>query len=117
MTWDEQDRPTQHRFVFKTYHTQRHEPSYTNESRALLGLRSSPSPNVVEFYGSFRQLNSYSLILEYADGGDLSQFFDSSCPPSTVEDVVVFWKSLFQVFDGLDRIHQLMWYDDEYIKG
>jgi hypothetical protein len=30
----------------------------------------------------------------------------------------MFWKSLFQVFSGLDRIHKLMLYsEDEFIKG
>jgi hypothetical protein len=52
------------------------------------------------------------------DGGDLGDFFDNCNPPTTVEEVVMFWKSLFQVFSGLDRIHQLMSYnEDEIIRG
>jgi serine/threonine protein kinase len=73
---------------------------------------------LVKFYGSFRQLGSYCLILEFADGGDLGEFFDKCSPPSTVEDVALFWRSLFQVFAGLERIHKLMSYnDDELIRG
>jgi len=72
----------------------------------------------VKFYGSFRQLGSYCLILEYADGGNLGEFFQGQAPPSTPEDVILFWKSLFQVFIGLERIHQLISYNgDEVIKG
>ena len=107
----------QRTFVFKIYHNQRHESSYENECRALRGLSSSPSPNVVKFYGSLQQHGSYALILEYADGGDLSQFFETIPPPVTVEDVVMFWGSLFQVFAGLKRIHQQMHYEEEYFQG
>ncbi|KAK5658133.1 hypothetical protein OQA88_2105 [Cercophora sp. LCS_1] len=105
-------------FVFKIYHNQKYESYYENELRALQRLDVDPSPNVVKFYGSFRQLGSYCLILEYADGGDLGEFFDKWPAPPTVQDTAVFWGSLFQVFAGLDRIHQLMSYDtDEVIKG
>jgi len=115
---DEQGRPTKKTFVLKVYHSKKHEEYYENELRALRRLSVRPSPNVVKFYGSFRQLGSYCLILEYADGGDLGEFF-AECPaPSTIEDVVLFWRNIFQVFSGLDRIHQLMAYnDDEVIKG
>jgi len=85
---------------------------------ALKRLCNSPSPNVVKFYGSFRQHGSYTLILEYVDNGNLATFFKGVDPPSTSEQVALFWKSLFQVFDGLDRIHQLMLYDDgDLVKG
>lgn len=73
---------------------------------------------MVKFYGSFRQLGSCCLILEYVDGGDLGRFFDRTPQPATVEDIRTFWRSLFQLFNGLDRIHELIYYDkDEVIKG
>jgi len=71
----------------------------------------------VKLYGSFRQHGSYCLILEYADGGDLGKYFCNIPAPSTPEDVMLFWKSLFQVFWGLDRIHQLRYNRDVPIKG
>lgn len=107
-----------HTFVFKKYHNKSYEEYYENELRALRRLNTHPSPNIVKFYGSIRQHGQYALILEFADGGDLGKLFGAHPPPSTVEDVVLFWKSLFQVFTGLDRIHQLMqWNADEVIKG
>ncbi|KAK0652661.1 hypothetical protein B0T16DRAFT_427050 [Cercophora newfieldiana] len=115
---DLERQPKKKTFVFKIYHNKRYEEYYENELRALRRLSVQSSENVVKFYGSFRQLGSYCLILEYADGGDLGEFFDNCPPPSTPEDVVLFWKSLFQVFSGLERIHQLISYnDDELIKG
>ncbi|KAK3904039.1 hypothetical protein C8A05DRAFT_42815 [Staphylotrichum tortipilum] len=114
---DEQGQPAHNTFVFKTYHNKHQEQTYTNEGRALRRLRSTPSPYVVQFYGSLQQRGSYSLILEYVDGGNIAQLFATAPPPPTAEDAVLFWQSLFQVFAGLDRIHQLMLYDDDPFKG
>jgi serine/threonine protein kinase len=104
--------PTQRTFVCKAYN-EKHEAAYENERMALQRLSASPSPNVVKFYGSLRQLGSYCLILEYVDGGDLGDFFDKCGPPPTVDDVAMFWRSLFQVFAGLDRIYQCISNEDK----
>ena len=115
---DEHGEPIKKTFVFKAYHNKRYQEYYEYELRALRRLSTYASDNIVKFYGSFRQLGSYCLILEYVDGGSLGEFFYSSPTPSTPEDVALFWKSLFQTFSGLHRIHQLMAYgDDEAIKG
>ncbi len=112
-----QGQPTRSTFVFKTYHNEKHEPSYLNESRALQRLRSNEASNVVHLYGCLRQHDSYSLILEYVDGGNMSQFFSAFPPPPTTKDVFTFWKSIFQVFNGLERIHQLMQFNQDLNKG
>jgi serine/threonine protein kinase len=109
--------PTQRTFVFKVYHNEKHEASYEDERNALQRLSANPSPNLVKFYGSLRQLGSSCLILEYVDGGNLGDFFDNCDRPPTVDDVVMFWKSLFQVFAGLDRIHQSISNEDKTIMG
>lgn len=73
---------------------------------------------MVKFFGSFRQLDHYSLLLEYVDGGNLGEFFASTPPPETSENTAKFWGNLLQVLNGLDRIYQLMRYDeDEVIRG
>ncbi|KAK3290430.1 uncharacterized protein B0H64DRAFT_427698 [Chaetomium fimeti] len=115
---DKHKRLVSQTFVFKIYHNKKYEDYYENERRALQRLSAAPSPNLIKFHGSLRQLGSYCLLLEYADGGNLGDFFDGYSPPSTVEDVALFWRSLFQVFSGLERIHQLMSYnEDELIRG
>ncbi|GAB1319451.1 hypothetical protein MFIFM68171_09661 [Madurella fahalii] len=115
---DEHGCPSKRTFVVKAYHNKKYEDYYANELRALRGLNINPSPNVVEFYGAFQQLGSYCLILEYVDGGDLGEFFKNTPKPPTAEDVETFWKSLFQLFNGLGRIHELISYEnDEVIRG
>ncbi|KAI2466238.1 hypothetical protein F4781DRAFT_424218 [Annulohypoxylon bovei var. microspora] len=98
---------SQNTFVLKTYHRSRFEGIYENEVDALRTLNNSPSPNVVTYYGSFRQNGTYNIILEYANGGDLAEFFKKTPSPKG-DEVIQFWKSMSQCFIGLDFIHHLM---------
>lgn len=71
-------------------------------------LRQSPSKNLVTFYGSFCKDGHGFIILEFAERGDLKMLFQETPPPTTAEEILVFWKSLTMSLQGLDRIHQLM---------
>lgn len=79
-------------------------------------MKNSPSPHVITFYGSFRQHGNYNLILEYADGGNLADFFRSTEPPRG-GDVARFWRSLSDVHKGLDRVHHVMIAGDKSLSG
>ena len=109
-------RPTQRVFVLKSYHSHKFEHLYLNEIKALVGLKNCPSPHVITFYGSFRQHGSYNLILEYADGGNLADFFRNTPLPKG-SDVGRFWKSLSATLQGIDRVHQLMIVGDKALNG
>ncbi|KAI1470360.1 uncharacterized protein F4812DRAFT_449905 [Daldinia caldariorum] len=106
-------RPDQDIFVLKTYHSPKFERLYVNEIKALRLLKSSPSPNIVTYYGSFQQNGTYNIILEHADKGDLADLFKERRRPEGA-DIEQFWKSLVpQCLDGLGRIHHLMMNVDE----
>jgi serine/threonine protein kinase len=62
-------------------------------------------------------MGEYSLVLEYADGGNLAKMFEKTPPPKTFSDVLQFWRSMADVLNGLHRIHTLMKVDDRYLKG
>ena len=47
------------------------------------------------------------MLLEYADKGNLEEYFQRTQPPSTGEDIVKFWRSLFNVLKALSRIHEV----------
>lgn len=95
-------------FALKDYDLKQSGNRYSTEMEALNMLRMSPSENLVTFYGSFRKDGHGFLILEYADAGDLSDFFTENFPPSSAMDISFFWASLLKALSGLDRIHQLM---------
>jgi serine/threonine protein kinase len=117
MWQDENGRPVRRTFVLKTYHNDKFERLYDNEYKALTMLQNAPSPSVITYYASFRQNGTYNLVLEYADRGDLWDFYQTTPPPNTSVQVVQFWKNLFEVFKGLERVHQLMVVDDAGLRG
>ncbi|OTB12726.1 hypothetical protein K445DRAFT_305013 [Daldinia sp. EC12] len=108
-----QGRPDQNIFVLKTYHSPKFERLYLNEVKALRMLKSSPSPNIITYYGSFQQSGTYNIILEQADKGDLAGLFKERRRPEGA-DIEQFWKSLVPpCLEGLGRIHHLMMNVDE----
>lgn len=95
-------------FALKDYDLRFAEDRYQTEVDALTMLRQSPSENLVTFYGSFCKDGHGFIILEFAERGDLKMLFQETPPPTTAEEILVFWKSLTMSLQGLDRIHQLM---------
>lgn len=45
------------------------------------------------------------MILEFADQGNLKDFFEKQYAPATAEDIIQLWEGLFQLIDGLRCIH------------
>ena len=66
-----------------------------------------PLPSLLGFYGSYVRDGRYNLILEYADQGNLEEYFRNTAPPSIGHDIVQFWSRLFSVIPALDKIHEL----------
>lgn len=76
-------------------------------------LRLSASENLVTFYGSFKKDGHGFLILEFADAGNLYDYFAGTAAPKTAQDISLFWTSLLKSLLGLDRVHQLISVDSE----
>ncbi|KAI8633953.1 kinase-like protein [Xylariaceae sp. FL1651] len=94
-------------FVIKTYLGERGQKLYENERRAFLALQDNPSKHLVRCYGSFRQLQTYNLVLEYISDGNLLNFYKTTTPPCNPRDVYDFWTSFQGLFEGLHHIHQI----------
>jgi len=63
--------------------------------------------NIVTFHGSWQQGDTFNILLEYADKGSLSDYFQKVPPPQEGKDIVMFWKSFIEVVKALCRIHEL----------
>lgn len=104
-------------FVLKKYDLKDDQKSYETEVEALTMFRNSPSPNLITYHGSFRNESTGYLLLEYADQGNLEEFFSSQEHPQSAKDVEMFWTSLLRTLTGLDRIHQVMTANNYLIQG
>ncbi|KAI1212736.1 uncharacterized protein F4807DRAFT_414277 [Annulohypoxylon truncatum] len=62
--------------------------------------------NIVEQYGHFVQGDKYYLLLECAEG-NLESYFKNTRPPESAKDMIQFWKSMFELLEGLTLIHNL----------
>ncbi|KAI3322542.1 kinase-like protein [Xylariaceae sp. AK1471] len=94
-------------FVIKTYRGDRGKRLYENERRAFVALQDNPSKHVIKCYGSFRQLKTYNLVLEYVSGGSLLEFYKDIPPPRCPQAIHDFWTSFQGLFEGLHHIHQI----------
>jgi hypothetical protein len=94
--------------VLKTYHTSdaaRYYKSEVDAFRRLMSNRARES-NMIGFYGSYVLDGTYNILLEYANKGTLEQYFMSTDPPSTGEDIIAFWRGIFNVIRALVKIHK-----------
>lgn len=64
-----------------------------------------PHQNIIAFYGSFVRGETYNIIQEYADLGNLDRYMESTSPPLRLKDKIIFFDRFFEVMNGLVRIH------------
>jgi len=85
------------------------EELYKAESEAFIHLRNSHALGkyFIGYYGSFTHGITRNILLEYADYGSLEKFFNSVEPPSTGEDIIRFWQSMFGIIDAVRDIHTI----------
>jgi hypothetical protein len=62
---------------------------------------------MINFFGSFVHGSYYNLLLEYADQGNLEEYFHGVRAPSKVEDITSFWTELFRLIESLVGIHNV----------
>lgn len=63
--------------------------------------------HIIGYYGSYIQGEARHILLEYADKGDLERYFMEVEPPSNGEDILRFWKALFDILIALMAIHRV----------
>lgn len=76
------------------------------EAYKLLMNQEDNSQNMVRFYGSWIQNQTYHMILEYVGGGTLIDFFERTKQPSRYEDRIKFWRKLLELIKPVSRMHQ-----------
>ncbi|KAL9612988.1 MAG: hypothetical protein Q9167_002465 [Letrouitia subvulpina] len=107
--WNTPERPQdlRHTFVLKTYRGPDAEEQHKRERNAFMSLRhdKKPSPFIIAYHGSFVDDDTFNIILEYADRGNLEDFMKATPEPSTGEAMIEFWDRLCNITHGLALIH------------
>ena len=92
-------------FVLKTFHGPEARKYYDAEKQGFQNLNSGTiPPNIIGFFGTFVQKETYHMILEYADGGTLEEYMEKE-PPDNGKDILAFWENVLKLIAGLLKIH------------
>ncbi|KPM37133.1 hypothetical protein AK830_g9446 [Neonectria ditissima] len=96
--------------VFKEFNVQdnqMHRDAWDREVKAFNMIGSHQ--NIVKYLGSFEfeESNRCVVILEYANGGSLSDLFSRQRLPGNIQEVILFWDALMQLLDGAGRLHHV----------
>ena len=91
----------------KTYQTAYAQTYYETEKEGFTRLQDDglPSSNIIGFYCGFVCQETYNIILEYADFGNLDEYMEKVPPPSTTQEKMIFWDNFSAVLNGLAKIH------------
>jgi serine/threonine protein kinase len=86
--------------------------SFKNEEETYINLKNKVPPKVYEeqflnYYGSFKRAGRAFIMLEYADGGSLLDFFNRNQLPLDRQELYGLWWSLSSLLFGLEHIHGL----------
>ncbi|KAL9082442.1 MAG: hypothetical protein Q9165_008894 [Trypethelium subeluteriae] len=103
-------------YALKTFHAyseQFYEKELQSFSFLLDQVRRHRNAGLIGFYGSFRHGSRLNILLEYADGGTLEEYFKQHSPPSRGVEIIDFWESLSGILKGLHAIHFVMEDDQE----
>lgn len=84
--------------------------AYESERKAYSRLHESNKPcdNILQCHGTYTYSKGSSLIhniiLEYADGGSLWDFYKKTPPPSTLQDIKKLYTSFTGLFIALEKL-------------
>ncbi|KAH7061412.1 hypothetical protein B0J12DRAFT_695564 [Macrophomina phaseolina] len=88
----EKTSPLANTYVIKAYSTKDARKHYESEAG---------------FYGSFVYKGVYNIILEYADRGTRTRYYQTVDPPSNGPDIIEFWSFMFGLIKALLDIHHV----------
>ncbi|KAM0204923.1 hypothetical protein ACHAPQ_003775 [Fusarium lateritium] len=91
--------------VFKEYRKEVFRRSWTQEFNVFVSIDSCE--HIVQYLGSFEQNNRRFIILEYASGGSLLQFFNQDVRPNTPEQRMHYWRGLMGLTKAINKIQNL----------
>ncbi|KAM5351303.1 hypothetical protein ACJ41O_004026 [Fusarium nematophilum] len=96
-------------YALKTFNTARAEMFFEAEIARYeaLGSLRYPLLGLIQFHGGFSCLQTFGIFLEFADGGNLHDYWESTPAPTSELDVHRFWYAFSKVAEAVSLLHQL----------
>ena len=97
-------------FALKTYRGQNAPFYFNNEVENFARLNEDQNgfpPGLLGLHTSFLHGDTYNVLFELANGGNLEDMVLKSEPPVTGKQIFEFWKALLEVLNALERIHEI----------
>ncbi|ENH75319.1 hypothetical protein FOC1_g10001333 [Fusarium oxysporum f. sp. cubense race 1] len=90
----------------EVYEGHRGEARYNAEIEGYQELQKLPNDFIAKYFASFHfpEANRFVIVLEYAEDGSLTDYLETTLPPTTPEDVLLLWKSMFSLNEALDAL-------------
>ncbi|KLO81247.1 uncharacterized protein LW93_4821 [Fusarium fujikuroi] len=95
--------------VFKVYEGAGAEDFYKAETGVYLKLSAKNNKYITKYFASisFQGKRKYIIVLEYAAGGSLRDFFRNTPPPVSPSEFRLLWSRLLKLLDALHVLHDL----------
>lgn len=92
--------------MFKVYEGDEGEVRYNTETDAYIRLQKFSNNSIANYFASFhfREAKKFVIVLEYAEGGSLTDYLEANLPPTTPEDALLLWEPIFKLTEGLDLL-------------
>lgn len=95
-------------YAIKTFNRGDAQQSHYRESTAFTqvteaGMRSTPG--MIRFFGSFSYKDTFSIVLEYADTGNLENYFKTMAAPQSPQETIAFWSQLLEITKAISGLH------------
>jgi len=96
-----------HTYTLKRFNESDREEHYQKELKAYQILRApgDPPPQLIQFFGGIKQSERSGIFLEYADAGNLEQFFQDHAPPRSQREMINFFEALWELLNAVAHIH------------
>jgi cephalosporin-C deacetylase-like acetyl esterase len=70
---------------------------------------------IIEFHGSYSHGDTFCILLEYANLGNLEQLLKVLPPPLEPQDILDFWDSFFSLLSPVAHLHGHSYEQDNQI--
>ena len=96
-------------FFLKKFCTSDAKTYYENDIAALEMLKRTEgaASAFVNYYGSFRLNGTYNVLLEYAGGGTLDDYYQFMDPPTAVSEAIDFWLEMLKLSKAIKIAHDI----------